>query len=110
MAESACARGTPVGSVAFLRIVLAAPRGAVDDNAVAKGVRKIYVRERDGSIAALRFPMAWSQCRESQCACVHQSDGAAVPPRAGYVIDSDVDEEVNKCVWHRSYSCRALER
>ena len=53
--------------------------------------------------------MAWSQCRESQCACVHRSDGAAIPPRAGYVIDSDVDEEVNKCVWHRSYSCRALE-
>ena len=39
--ESACARGTPVGWVAFLRIVLAAPRGAVDGNAVAKGVKKI---------------------------------------------------------------------
>ena len=64
VAESACARGTPVGWVAFLRIVLTAPRGAVDGNAVAKGVRKIR--------------MAWSQCRESQCACVHRSDGAAV--------------------------------
>ena len=41
MAESACARGTPVGWVAFLRIVLAAPRGAEDGNAVAKGVWKI---------------------------------------------------------------------
>ena len=79
-AESACARGTPVGWVAFLRIVLAAPRGAVDGNAVAKGVKKIRdeMMMRDGRIATLRFPMAWSQCRESQCACVHQSDGAAV--------------------------------
>ena len=41
VAESACARGTPVGWVAFLRIVLAAPRGAEDGNAVAKGVWKI---------------------------------------------------------------------
>ena len=40
-ARGACARGTPVGWVAFLRIVLAAPRGAVDGNAVAKGVKKI---------------------------------------------------------------------
>ena len=35
--KSACARGTPVGWVAFLRIVLTAPRGAVDGSAVAKG-------------------------------------------------------------------------
>ena len=110
VAKSACARGTPVGWVAFLRIILAAPRGAEDRNAVAKGVEKIRDEMMVWAYAALRFPMAWSQCRESQCACVHQSDGAAVPPRAGYVIDSDVDEEVNKCVWHRSYSCRALER
>ena len=41
VAKSACARGTPVGWVAFLRIVLTAPRGAVDGNAAAKGVRKI---------------------------------------------------------------------
>ena len=41
VAKSACARGTPVGWVAFLRIVLAAPRGAEDGNAVAKGVWKI---------------------------------------------------------------------
>ena len=41
VAKSACARGTPVGWVAFLRIILAAPRGAEDRNAVAKGVEKI---------------------------------------------------------------------
>ena len=41
VAKSACARGTPVGWVAFLRIVLTAPHGAEDGNAVAKGVRKI---------------------------------------------------------------------
>jgi len=74
VAESACARGTPVGWVAFLRIVLTAPRGAVDGNAVAKGENVIY----DEMMMALRFPMAWSQCRESQCACVHRTDGAAV--------------------------------
>ena len=52
--ESACARGTPVGWVAFLRIVLAAPRGAVDGNAVAKGVRMIrdeMMGWRDGASA-----------------------------------------------------------
>jgi len=41
MPESACARGTPVGWVAFLRIVLPAPRSAVDGNAVAKGVKEM---------------------------------------------------------------------
>ena len=86
MAESACARGTPVGWVAFLRIVLAAPRGAVDDNAVAKGVGMMR-DEMAGWMAgwmqaALRFSMAWGQCRESQCACVHRSDGAAVSTMA----------------------------
>ena len=66
VAKSACARGTPVGWVAFLRIILAAPRGAEDRNAVAKGVWKI----RDEMmmmvmvmVVALCFPMAWSQCR-----------------------------------------------
>ena len=74
VAESACARGTPVGWVAFLRMV-PAPRGAVDGNAVAKGVYMIY---DEMMMMALRFPIAWSQCRESQCACVHRTDGAAV--------------------------------
>ena len=75
VAESACARGTPVGWVAFLRIVLTAPRGAVDGNAVAKGEDVIY---DEMMVVALRSPMAWGQCRESQCACVHRT-GLAVP-------------------------------
>ena len=70
VAKSACARGTPVGWVAFLRIILAAPRGAEDRNAVAKGVEKI----RDGMMvwndsgATLPDGMEPVQ-RESVCMC-----------------------------------------
>ena len=70
VAKSACARGTPVGWVAFLRIILAAPRGAEDRNAVAKGVWKIrdemMVWKHSG--ATLPDGMGPVQ-RESVCMC-----------------------------------------
>jgi hypothetical protein len=71
VAKSACARGTPVGWVAFLRIVLAAPRGAEDGNAVAKGVRKIrdeMMVRWEHSGATLPDGMEPVQ-RESVCMC-----------------------------------------
>ena len=70
VAKSACARGTPVGWVAFLRIVLAASRGAVDDNAVAKGVEKIRdeMMRWEHSGATLPDGMEPVQ-RESVCMC-----------------------------------------
>ena len=70
VAESACARGTPVGWVAFLRIVLAAPRGAVDGNAVAKGVKKIRdeMMRWEHSDATLPDGVEPVQ-RESVCMC-----------------------------------------
>jgi hypothetical protein len=70
-ARGACARGTPVGWVAFLRIVLAAPRGAVDGNAVAKGVEKIrdeMIERWEHSGATLPDGMEPVQ-RESVCMC-----------------------------------------
>ena len=69
VAKSACARGTLVGWVAFLRIILAAPRGAEDRNAVAKGVWKIRDEVRwKLSGATLSDGMEPVQ-RESVCMC-----------------------------------------